>query len=167
MSVEDIVRNHVFYTLGSCGPCRFGTYITEYRKAVRDAGFEGFRVFDLRKLAGQKPAEAGGGAGRTGRGGRRRASERRRGEGQPGPGAAGALRRGKWLALNGIPLPQAGVDGGAAGLLPRARPGLPLDEPRRAARRYASLSAEQVRAAFARWLRLGDLAQVTRGPAPH
>jgi predicted nucleotide-binding protein (sugar kinase/HSP70/actin superfamily) len=60
MSVEDIVRDHVFYTLGSCGPCRFGTYITEYRKAVRDAGFEGFRVFDIRKLAGQKPAEAGG-----------------------------------------------------------------------------------------------------------
>ena len=55
----------------------------------------------------------------------------------------------------------------AAALLHRPRLGLPLDEPRRAARRYASLSAEQVRAAFARWLRLGDLAQVTRGPAPH
>ena len=77
------------------------------------------------------------------------------------------LRRAKSLALNAIPLSQASVDAVAGGLLHRAKLGLPLDEPRRAARRYASLSAEQVRAAFARWLRLDDLAQVTRGPAPH
>ena len=41
---EDIVKNYIFITIGSCGPCRFGTYITEYRKALRDAGFDGFRV---------------------------------------------------------------------------------------------------------------------------
>jgi predicted nucleotide-binding protein (sugar kinase/HSP70/actin superfamily) len=60
MSTEHIVGTHVFFTLGSCGPCRFGTYITEYRKAVRDAGFEGFRIFDIRKLSRQKPGDAGG-----------------------------------------------------------------------------------------------------------
>ncbi len=49
MSVEEIVNTHVFVTIGACGPCRFGTYVTEYRKALRDAGFEGFRVVDLRK----------------------------------------------------------------------------------------------------------------------
>ena len=44
VSSEDIVKNYIFITIGSCGPCRFGTYITEYRKALRDAGFDGFRV---------------------------------------------------------------------------------------------------------------------------
>ena len=42
--VKDIVENYVFLTAGACGPCRFGTYVTEYRKALRDSGFDGFRV---------------------------------------------------------------------------------------------------------------------------
>jgi predicted nucleotide-binding protein (sugar kinase/HSP70/actin superfamily) len=46
-SVDDIVRNNIFVTFGSCGPCRFGTYVTEYRKALRDSGFQGFRVIAL------------------------------------------------------------------------------------------------------------------------
>ena len=44
MSTEDIINKHVFLTAGACGPCRFGMYVTEYRKALNDAGFEGFRV---------------------------------------------------------------------------------------------------------------------------
>jgi Uncharacterized protein conserved in bacteria len=44
MSTEEIVDKHVFLTAGACGPCRFGMYVTEYRKALRDAGFDGFRV---------------------------------------------------------------------------------------------------------------------------
>ena len=44
LSRERIIKEHVFVTGGSCGPCRFGMYVTEYRKALRDAGFEGFRV---------------------------------------------------------------------------------------------------------------------------
>ena len=44
MPVADIIKNHVFMTAGACGPCRFGSYVTEYRKALRDAGSEGFRV---------------------------------------------------------------------------------------------------------------------------
>jgi len=47
MSSDDIVRNHAFVTFGACGPCRFGTYVTEYRKALRDSGFPGFRVMAL------------------------------------------------------------------------------------------------------------------------
>ena len=31
---EDIVKNYLFLTAGACGPCRFGTYVTEYRKAL-------------------------------------------------------------------------------------------------------------------------------------
>lgn len=44
MSTQDIINNYVFLTAGACGPCRFGMYVTEYRKALRDSGFEGFRV---------------------------------------------------------------------------------------------------------------------------
>ena len=41
---EQIINDYLFVTAGACGPCRFGMYVTEYRKALRDAGFEGFRV---------------------------------------------------------------------------------------------------------------------------
>jgi predicted nucleotide-binding protein (sugar kinase/HSP70/actin superfamily) len=44
MAVADIEKNYLFLTAGACGPCRFGSYITEYRKALRDAGFANFRV---------------------------------------------------------------------------------------------------------------------------
>lgn len=54
VSPEELRDNYLFATLGSCGPCRFGTYITEYRKALRDAGFEGFRVLDIRKFGQHK-----------------------------------------------------------------------------------------------------------------
>ncbi|MAZ66185.1 MAG: 2-hydroxyglutaryl-CoA dehydratase [Kangiellaceae bacterium] len=56
MSKDDIIKNHVFVTGGSCGPCRFGTYVTEYRKALRDAGFEGFRVLLFQHADGVKQA---------------------------------------------------------------------------------------------------------------
>jgi predicted nucleotide-binding protein (sugar kinase/HSP70/actin superfamily) len=41
---------------GACGPCRFGTYVTEYRKALRDAGFDGFRVMLFQQQGGLKQA---------------------------------------------------------------------------------------------------------------
>jgi predicted nucleotide-binding protein (sugar kinase/HSP70/actin superfamily) len=44
LTARQIIDGYVFLTAGACGPCRFGTYATEYRKALRDAGFEGFRV---------------------------------------------------------------------------------------------------------------------------
>lgn len=53
---EDIIKNYLFATAGSCGPCRFGTYVTEYRKALRDAGFEGFRVILFQQSGGAKQA---------------------------------------------------------------------------------------------------------------
>lgn len=53
---EEIVRNYLFITSGSCGPCRFGTYVTEYRKALRDAGFDGFRVLLFQQQSGIKQA---------------------------------------------------------------------------------------------------------------
>ena len=56
LAVEDIVRRYVFFTAGACGPCRFGTYVTEYRKALADAGFEGFRVLLFQQQGGIKQA---------------------------------------------------------------------------------------------------------------
>ena len=55
-SNEEIVRNHVFLTAGACGPCRFGTYVTEYRKALRDSGYEGFRVVLFQQQGGLSQA---------------------------------------------------------------------------------------------------------------
>jgi predicted nucleotide-binding protein (sugar kinase/HSP70/actin superfamily) len=60
MSKDDIVKNHVFITAGACGPCRFGTYVTEYRKALRDSGFDGFRVLLFQQTGGLKQATGEG-----------------------------------------------------------------------------------------------------------
>lgn len=62
ISTDEIVKNYLFATVGSCGPCRFGTYVTEYRKALRDAGFEGFRVilFEQNKGVNQINGDSSG-----------------------------------------------------------------------------------------------------------
>jgi predicted nucleotide-binding protein (sugar kinase/HSP70/actin superfamily) len=56
MKPEDIIKNYVFVTAGACGPCRFGMYVTEYRKALRDAGFDGFRVMLFQQTGGLSQA---------------------------------------------------------------------------------------------------------------
>jgi len=53
---REIVKRYVFLTAGACGPCRFGMYATEYRKALRDAGFDGFRVLLFQQKGGLKQA---------------------------------------------------------------------------------------------------------------
>jgi predicted nucleotide-binding protein (sugar kinase/HSP70/actin superfamily) len=55
-SATDIVDRYVFLTAGACGPCRFGMYATEYRKALRDGGFDGFRVLLFQQKGGLKQA---------------------------------------------------------------------------------------------------------------
>lgn len=56
MSSKEIVDKFVFLTAGACGPCRFGMYVTEYRKALRDAGFDGFRVMLFQQQGGLSQA---------------------------------------------------------------------------------------------------------------
>jgi predicted nucleotide-binding protein (sugar kinase/HSP70/actin superfamily) len=56
MTPEHIIKHYVFLTAGACGPCRFGMYVTEYRKALRDAGFDGFRVMLFQQTGGLKQA---------------------------------------------------------------------------------------------------------------
>jgi predicted nucleotide-binding protein (sugar kinase/HSP70/actin superfamily) len=56
MTSQEVVKNYVFLTAGACGPCRFGMYVTEYRKALRDAGFDGFRVVLFQQTGGLSQA---------------------------------------------------------------------------------------------------------------
>jgi predicted nucleotide-binding protein (sugar kinase/HSP70/actin superfamily) len=59
LSTEEIIKKYAFITVGGCGPCRFGMYITEYKKALRDAGFDGFRITSIAQDKGifQESAE--------------------------------------------------------------------------------------------------------------
>jgi len=82
------------------------------------------------------------------------------------PVDAGELEQAKALLLREIPLAESSGEEIARGLLSRATDELPLDEPTQAARRYLTLTAEQVRDAFARWLRPQALVEVTQGPTP-
>ena len=56
LSKQQVIDQYVFLTAGACGPCRFGMYVTEYRKALRDAGFDGFRVLLFQQQGGLKQA---------------------------------------------------------------------------------------------------------------
>jgi zinc protease len=76
------------------------------------------------------------------------------------------LQQAKALLLRQIILSESSEDAVAGGFVARALVGLPLDEPFRAAQRYYSLSADNVRAAFAKWIRPETFVQVVRGPAP-
>lgn len=60
-SRQEIIDNYVFFTAGACGPCRFGMYEAEYRLALRNSGFDGFRVMLFQQSGGlnQSEAEAG------------------------------------------------------------------------------------------------------------
>jgi predicted nucleotide-binding protein (sugar kinase/HSP70/actin superfamily) len=53
---QQIIDGYLFLTAGGCGPCRFGMYVTEYRKALRDAGFDGFRVMTFQMAGGIQQA---------------------------------------------------------------------------------------------------------------
>jgi zinc protease len=76
------------------------------------------------------------------------------------------LHQAKLILLRDIPLSEASIDDIANGWLSRSGLDLPLDEPVRAGKIYSQMSATEVQAAFKKWLRLGDFAQITQGPAP-
>ena len=61
LSTERILADYVFVTAGTCGPCRFGMYEAEYRLALRNAGFDGFRVLIFDQTGGGEQATAGDG----------------------------------------------------------------------------------------------------------
>jgi predicted nucleotide-binding protein (sugar kinase/HSP70/actin superfamily) len=55
-SRQQILDDYVFFTAGSCGPCRFGMYEAEYRFALKNAGFDGFRILLFHDSDGLKAA---------------------------------------------------------------------------------------------------------------
>jgi predicted nucleotide-binding protein (sugar kinase/HSP70/actin superfamily) len=61
LTKRSIIDNYVYVTAGACGPCRFGMYEAEYRLALRNAGFDGFRVMLFQQGGGldQAGLEAG------------------------------------------------------------------------------------------------------------
>ena len=61
MSRREIADSYLYFTAGSCGPCRFGAYAAEYRLALQNAGYDGFRVVRFQQDEGirQKTAAPG------------------------------------------------------------------------------------------------------------
>jgi zinc protease len=92
--------------------------------------------------------------------------ERNLHEMQTTPVSHEALRQAKAMLLREITLSESSLENIAHGFLARADLDLPLNEPIVAAQRYVNLTAEQVKAAFAKWLRPRDLVQVSEGPQP-
>jgi zinc protease len=77
------------------------------------------------------------------------------------------LHQAKALILRQILLNASSEEAVAHGLLGRAEIDLPLDEPIIASRKYYSITAPEIRAAFEKHIHPADLVQVVRGPAPH
>jgi zinc protease len=80
------------------------------------------------------------------------------------PVSANELRQAKTLLIRKIPLSESSVGGIAGTLMDLSQKELPLDEPVRAAKLYRRITAEQVQAAFRKWVRPADFVQVTLGP---
>jgi zinc protease len=75
------------------------------------------------------------------------------------------LHQAKALVLRQLPLRESSEDAVAGSLLARAQIDLPLDEASRAATRYAAIGADEIRAAFAKWIRPDGFVRIVRGPA--
>jgi predicted nucleotide-binding protein (sugar kinase/HSP70/actin superfamily) len=58
VSADDLADRYVFLTAGACGPCRFGMYEAEYRLALRNSGFDRFRVMLFQQSGGLSQSDA-------------------------------------------------------------------------------------------------------------
>ncbi len=85
---------------------------------------------------------------------------------QTAPADAQRLNRARAILIRQIPLSESSVNTIAGEWIAYSDLGLPLDEPVIAARHYLKLTAAQVEAAFAQYVRPGALAQVVQGPDP-
>ncbi len=70
------------------------------------------------------------------------------------------------MLLRQISLNEGSTDAIAQGLIGRWDLDLPLDEPTIAAQHYMQLEADNIRSAFAKWIRPKDMTRVTLGPQP-
>lgn len=85
---------------------------------------------------------------------------------QKKPISADELHRARADLVRSIPLGQASLSRIGHQLLHLATHDLPLNEPSRAAKIYLDLAPKDIRKAWDKWLRPGDLVQVTQGPEP-
>jgi zinc protease len=77
---------------------------------------------------------------------------------------ADELSRARTLLIRRISLSRSSTDAVARLLLYLAVEGLPLDEPLLVAKRYQTVTSQDLKKAFARWIRPSDFVQVTLGP---
>jgi zinc protease len=75
------------------------------------------------------------------------------------------LGQAKALLIRQIWLRESSEDAVGRTLLGRAEIGLPLDESVRGTTRYLAITAEEIRAAFRKWIRPDAFVQVVQGPA--
>ena len=75
------------------------------------------------------------------------------------------LEQAKALLLRKLSLSESSVKKIGTDIIDRISKGLPMDEPARAGRNYMNLAADEVRKAYAHWIRPGDLVQVSEEPA--
>ncbi len=92
--------------------------------------------------------------------------ERNLREMQTTPVTQAELQRAKTLLVKQVSLEEASMDNIAGTLLSRSLEDLPLDESVREASQLLEITAEQVRDAFAKWIRPADFVQITVGPNP-
>ncbi|MBD5606879.1 MAG: insulinase family protein [Candidatus Eremiobacteraeota bacterium] len=78
----------------------------------------------------------------------------------------GELQQAKAILLRQLPLGEASEDSVASRLAAYAESGLPLDEGHRGAAVYAKLTAADIRAAFAKYVRPAAFVEVVQGPTP-
>src|SRR6185369_8477377 len=60
-SAEEVSKNFIYLTAGSCGACRFGQYLQSYELALRNSGLNGFRMFLMGQGGLDQGATDGGG----------------------------------------------------------------------------------------------------------
>jgi zinc protease len=82
------------------------------------------------------------------------------------PATAKELQQAKTLLITRMLLGESSEEDIAVRLLDLSVRGLPIDEPARAAKYYIEMTAEQVQAAFKKWLRPDGFVQIVRGPQP-
>lgn len=58
---EQVAKDYIYVTAGSCGSCRFGQYHQSYELALRNIGMESFRMFMLGQDRLEQGDKAGGG----------------------------------------------------------------------------------------------------------
>jgi predicted nucleotide-binding protein (sugar kinase/HSP70/actin superfamily) len=61
IGAAEVADKYVYLTAGACGACRFGQYHQSYELALRNLGFENFRLFLMEQDNLEQEAFAGGG----------------------------------------------------------------------------------------------------------